>query len=237
MKEEFTLRALPEKQESDNSLWIAHFGGSFNPVHDGHIAIGRSLLDKYSFDRVVYVPNSSHYPKPDLAAEADRLALLQAAIAGESRFEACEYELGKSDWTEPFETIMYLKDRYMQEAGRVRVFTVRGDDWLPQMMTWSDEITEHEGLYEFIIYPRENLRLQDVTASPEQINLVCRMSHLMESQELHGVSSSLVRERLRNGATDELPVPAGTLDLIKHLGLYGINNREFEISEEHKREG
>lgn len=103
-----SFRALKAKPQDDNRLWIAHFGGLFNPVHIGHIAIGRRLLDKYSFDRVVYVPGSGYYPKPDLAPEADRLALLQIAIAGESRFEACEYELGKDDWTEPLETLLYL---------------------------------------------------------------------------------------------------------------------------------
>ena len=225
MTHDVPLRALTKKQEGDKSLWIAHFGGLFNPVHVGHIAIGRRLLDEYSFDRVVYVPGSSHYPKSDLAAEVARLALLQTAIAGEPRFEACEYELGKNDWTEPFETLMYLKDRYTQETESVRMFTVRGDDWLPQMMTWT-ELAEHEGLYEFVIVPRLNPSLQGISANPEQIDLVTRMSHLMESQKPLEVSSSLVRERLQKGAIRGLPIPAGTLDQIQRQGLYGVNSGE-----------
>lgn len=228
MSHELPLRALTEKQEGDESLWVAHFGGSFNPVHVGHIAIGRSLLDKYSFDRIVYVPVSSHNPKPGLATEAARLALLQTAIVGEPRFEACEYELGKDDWTEPFETLMHLKDRYAQEAESVHLFTVRGDDYLPQMMTWTDELAEHEGLYEFIIVPRIRPSLDRISASPEQIDLVSRMSHLMEAQEPLEVSSTLVRERLQKGATHGLPVPAGTLDQIQYHGLYGMNSGESE---------
>lgn len=230
MTREVPLRPLPEKQEDDPSLWVAHFGGSFNPVHLGHIAIGRSLLDEYSFDRVAYVPASSHNPKPGLATEAARLTLLQAAIAGEPRFEACEYELGKNDWTEPFDTIMYLKDRYAQEAENVRMFTVRGDDYLPQMMTWTDELAEHEGLYEFVIVPRINPSLQGISASPEQIDLVSRMSYLMESQKPLEISSSFVRERLQKGATHGLPVPAGTIDQIQRQGLYGMNSGELGVA-------
>lgn len=229
MTHEVPLRALTKKQERDESLWIAHFGGLFNPVHVGHIAIGRCLLEEYSFDRVVYVPGSSHYPKPGLAAEAARLTLLQTSIAGESRFEACEYELGKNDWTEPFETLMYLKDRYTHEAESVRMFTVRGDDWLPKMLTWT-ELAEHEGLYEFVIVPRINPSLQGISASPEQIDLVSRMSLLMESQKPLEVSSSLVRERLQKGVTRGLPVPAGTLDQIQCQGLYGMNSGEPEAA-------
>lgn len=228
MTHEIPLRPLTEKPDEDPSLWIAHFGGSFNPVHVGHIAIGRSLLEEYSFDRVVYVPVSSHNPKPGLATEADRLALLQTAIAGEPRFEACEYELGKDDWTEPIETLMHLKDQYSQEAESVHLFTVRGDDYLPQMLTWADELAEHEGLYDFIIVPRIRPSLEGISASPEQIDLISRMSYIMESQQPLEVSSTLVRERLQNGETHALPVPAGTLDQIQNQGLYGISNGESE---------
>ena len=212
------------KQEGDGSLWIAHFGGSFNPVHVGHIAIGRSLLDRYRFDRVIYVPDSNHYPKPGLADEATRLALLQTSIADEPRFEACDYELGKNTWTEPYETLMYLKDRFTPEAENIRLFSVRGDDWLPKMMSWTDEIAEHEGLYEFIIVPRIRPSLQGMAVSSEQIDLVSRMSYSMEAQEPLNVSSSLVRESLQKGVVHDLPVPDGTLDQIQHHGLYGIDS-------------
>jgi nicotinate-nucleotide adenylyltransferase len=232
---ELPLRPLPEKQEGDETLWVAHFGGSFNPVHIGHIAIGRNLVDEYSFDRVVYVPASGHNPKPGLATEAARLALLQTAIAGEPRFEACDYELGKDDWTEPIDTLMHLKDRYTQEAESVRLFTVRGDDYLPQMITWTDELAEHEGLYEFIIVPRVKPSLEDVSATPEQLDLVSRMSYIMESQEPVEVSSSLVRERIQEGITSGLPIPAGTLDLIQRQELYGMSGGEPEAAPEGNR--
>ena len=224
MSHELPLQPLPEKQEGDKSLWVAHFGGSFNPVHVGHIAIGRNLLDEYSFDRVVYVPVSSHNPKPGLASEAARLSLLQMAIEGEPRFEASEYELGKDSWTEPFETLMHLKDRYTEEAESVRLFTVRGDDYLPQMMTWTDELAEHEGLYEFIIVPRIRPSFQDISVSTEQMDLVSRMSYLMEFQDPVDVSSTLVRERLQRGVIHDLPVPAGTLDQIRRQELYGMGS-------------
>jgi nicotinate-nucleotide adenylyltransferase len=218
-----SLRTLTAKPAGDNRLWIAHFGGLFNPVHTGHLAIGRRLLEGYSFDRVIYVPGSRHYPKPDLAPEADRLALLQMSIAGESRFEACEYELGKDDWTEPIETLLYLKSRYEQTAGSARIFTVRGDDWLSQMMTWT-ELAEHEGLYEFIIVPRAAPDLRDVSIGCEHAALVRRMSHVMELPSPLDVSSSVVREHIREGFTRGLPVPVGVFEQIRRRGLYGADS-------------
>jgi nicotinic acid mononucleotide adenylyltransferase len=99
------------------------------------------------------------------------------------------------------------------------------------MITWTDELAEHEGLYEFIIVPRTKPSLEGVLATPEQIDLVSRMSYLMESQEPVEVSSSLVRERIQEGSINGLPVPAGTLDQIRHQGLYGISGGESEVSE------
>lgn len=190
----------------------------------GHVGIGRRLLDQYAFDRVVYVPGSGHYPKPDLAPEPDRLALLQMSTAGEPRFEVCDYELGKDDWTEPFETLLHLKSHYEQGPAGARIFTVRGDDWLPQMMTWT-ELADHEGVYEFIIVPRVGPDLQSVSTNREQMDLVSRMSHVMESPEPFDVSSARVRDLVMRGATDELPVPGGVFEQIRRWGLYGTSAR------------
>jgi nicotinate-nucleotide adenylyltransferase len=218
------FRALTAKPEDDDCLWVAHFGGLFNPVHVGHIGIGQRLLDQYAFDRVVYVPGSGRYPKADLAPEADRLALLQVSTAGQPRFEVCDYELGKDDWTDPFETLLHLKSHYEQGSGAARIFTVRGDDWLPQMMTWT-ELADHEGIYEFIIIPRVRPNLQGVPTSRQHTDVVMRMSHVMELPEPFDVSSSLVRQLVTRGAIGELPVPDGVLPQIQRRGLYGTSGR------------
>ena len=117
-----------------------------------------------------------------------------------------------------------MKSRYERIAESVRIFTVRGDDWLTQMMTWT-ELAEHEGLYEFVIIPRVRPDLRSVSISCEQTALVHRMSHVMEeSPELFGVSSSLVRELVRKGLTRELPVPTGVLEQIRQRGMYGTDS-------------
>ncbi len=220
MNLETTLRALPKKGDDDR-LWVAHFGGLFNPVHLGHIDIGKALIEKYSFDKVVYVPGSGHYPKPGLAPEASRLRLLQLSVDGQPGLEVSDYELGKDNWTEPIETLEYLKNKYNQGAENVRLFTVRGEDWLPNMADWVDELAEHDGMYEFIIVPRKYDRSQDAPVNYKATDIVSRMSYLMELQAPREVSSSLVRERLRNGdATDRL-VSAKVLKEILRLGLYG----------------
>lgn len=221
MNPETSLRTLPKK-DGDNRLWVAHFGGLFNPVHVGHIDIGKTLIEKYSFDKVVYVPGSNHYPKPNLVSEASRLKLLQLSTEDQPGLEVSDYELGKDTWTEPIETLEYLKERYSYEAEGVRLFTVRGEDWLPSMASWDDELAEHEGMYEFIIVPRIYDRTQDAPVNYEPTDIVSRMSYAMKLQTPLEVSSSLVRERLQNGDTTDTLVPVKVLHEIRRLGLYGI---------------
>jgi nicotinate-nucleotide adenylyltransferase len=215
---------LMPKPEDDERLWIAHFGGSFNPVHAGHIAIGRTLLDECGFDRVVYVPTSGHYPKDGLAPERDRLALLRTAIAGERRFEACAYELGKDDWTEPVETIRFLKSRFEQHGDKVRIFTVRGGDWWQEMKRWQ-ELEDHEGIYEFIVVPRAGAHVESMSTGDSPLApLVCR-SHVLPCRASVDVSSSLVRRLIGEGITNALPVPPGVDREIRRRGLYGIKEK------------
>jgi nicotinate-nucleotide adenylyltransferase len=218
------FRALPAKPADDERLWIAHFGGSYNPVHTGHLAIARRLVDEFAFDRVVFVPTSSHYPKPGLAPEVDRLCLLERAVVGEPRFEASAIELGKETWTEPLDTIVHLKNRFEASSAGVRMFTVRGDDWLPLMLTW-DELVDHEGLYEFIIVPRERPDLEAVAADPDQVALIQRLSLIMGGVEPFEVSSELVRQQIERGTTESPLVPPAVLQEIKRRGMYGAMPR------------
>lgn len=213
---------MESKPEGDDRLWVAHFGGSFNPVHSGHIEIGRMLLTENGFDRVVYVPTSGHYPKDGLAPEGDRLALLRTAIAGERRFEACSYELGKKDWIDPVETIRFLKSRFERGGKRVRLFTVRGGDWWQDMKSWQ-EVEDHEGTYEFIVVPRTDAQIMGMSTEDGASAPLIRRAHILPCHGSVGVSSSLVRRLIEEGSVNELPVPPGVREEIRRRGLYGID--------------
>lgn len=217
----FSIRALTPKPISERRLWVAHFGGLFNPVHDGHLSIGKRLIEEYGFDRVIYVPGSTHYPKADLAAEADRLAMLRLAIVHEPRFEVSDYELGKADWTQPLETLLYLRAKFSKPPQGARIFTIRGDDWLPQLLTWT-EIADHEHLYEFIIVPRIYPDTEGVEIDVEHMAVVQRMTHLMLLPEPLDISATQVRKQLSTNCADRILIPAAVLEEIRRRGLYGV---------------
>jgi nicotinate-nucleotide adenylyltransferase len=87
------------------------FGGTFDPVHVGHLAIANAALEELALDRVVFVParRSPLKDRVPLASEADRVAMLEAAIADEPRFEISRVEIDRDGPSYTVETLTTLR--------------------------------------------------------------------------------------------------------------------------------
>ena len=89
---------------------VGIFGGSFDPVHCGHLELGRCCRDQAQLDRIWFVP-AAHQPfKPDgpFAANADRLTMLNLAIEGEKGFEISTLELDRGGMSYTVDTLLTL---------------------------------------------------------------------------------------------------------------------------------
>ena len=113
---------------------IGLLGGTFNPVHEGHLSIAREALRLFALDAVWFIPCAvpPHKPVHDLASNADRLAMLRLAIAGESRFEALDVEFNRPGKSYTLDTVRALQALH---PGDAFAFIV-GADTLPELPTW-----------------------------------------------------------------------------------------------------
>jgi nicotinate-nucleotide adenylyltransferase len=109
------------------------FGGTFDPVHVGHLAIANAALESVPLDRVLFVlARRAPLKETDpIAAEGDRLKMLELAIAGEPRFAISRLEL---DRTGPSYTVETLE----QLAGPDELFLILGGDALAALPRWKD---------------------------------------------------------------------------------------------------
>jgi len=109
------------------------FGGTFDPVHVGHLAIARAALEAVPLDRVLFVParRSPLKERGPFASEADRLAMLETAIADEPRFSLSRAELEREGPSYSVETIERL-------AGEDELFLILGSDALADFTRWKD---------------------------------------------------------------------------------------------------
>ena len=113
---------------------IGLLGGTFNPVHEGHLSIAREALRLFALDSVWFIPCAvpPHKPVHDLASNADRLAMLRLAIAGEPRFEALDVEFNRPGKSYTLDTVRALQALH---PGDAFAFIV-GADTLPELPTW-----------------------------------------------------------------------------------------------------
>lgn len=109
------------------------FGGTFDPVHVGHLAIARAALEAVPLDRVLFVParRSPLKDRGPFAGEADRLAMLQLAIADEPRFAVLDDELER-------EGPSYTVDTIDRLAGEDELFLILGSDALIDFPRWRE---------------------------------------------------------------------------------------------------
>ncbi len=113
---------------------IGLLGGTFNPVHDGHLSIAGEALRLFGLDAVWFIPCAvpPHKPACHLASNEDRLAMVRLAIAGEPRFSALPIEFERPGKSYTVDTIRALQSLH---PGAGFVFII-GADTLPELHTW-----------------------------------------------------------------------------------------------------
>ncbi len=175
---------------------IGIFGGSFNPIHFGHIALAKEILRQTELDEVwlmVSPLNPLKRTSTDLLADDVRFALAKKALEGVEGVEACDYEfhLPKPSYT--WETLKALRKDYPDHR-----FTllIGGDNWshFTRWYHWKDILRHHE----VVVYPREG------------------QAGTIEAKLLP-VSSTEIRQKVRRGESIEGLVPEQIIEDVKRL--------------------
>ena len=186
---------------------LAVLGGSFNPVHVGHLYLADLVLSAFGYDRVVLIPAFQSPFKLGAAAPSpqDRLAMLAASIPGDPRLVIEDCEIRREGVSYTVDTLTDIIRRYRPEG---RPGLILGDDLARDFPKWKKaeeiirladiivarRIFSGEGLYP---YPNRQLK-----------------------NEVMEVSSAMVRERIREGGNWRYLVPGGARLIIEDRGLY-----------------
>ncbi len=218
---------------------IAIYGGSFNPVHLGHLAIAEEAAVNFGYDKILFVPNfiPPHKMLSATVSPVSRLAMLEAAVRGNPKFEIepCEIQRGGVSYT--IDTVKFLEMKY---RGRLEGKTglIMGQEIAAEFEKWKspDEIAE---LCDIIIARRLNLgdkRAAGVENRPRgsylggvdshgQFMKIGRNSFKWPYKELNNiiipVSSTDIREKISKGRGWRYYVPEAVYNYIVANRLYG----------------
>lgn len=116
---------------------LAILGGSFNPIHIGHLALADEVCRSLGYDRILFIPacKPPHKEARDVVSAGDRLEMVRLACAGDERFgaESCEIDRGGTSYT--WDTVLCLEQKYASVL-EGKIGLIMGDDLLPGFHLW-----------------------------------------------------------------------------------------------------
>ena len=196
---------------------IGLFGGSFDPVHNAHVALATTALAQLKLNEVRWIPVGQPWQKTrQLADAADRESMVRLAIAGEPRFVLDRSELRRRG---PSFTLDTVREMVVTESG-VEWFLILGQDQYASLHTWRDW-RELLGLVTLAIANRPGAALAANTQ-------IARVEHQTMLLPMMDVSSTEVRRRIGAGESIADLVPDTVARYIEQRRLYladGSNNR------------
>ncbi len=209
---------------------VGVFGGTFDPVHQGHMVIAEQVADTLGLECVIFVPGGVPPHKPPTSVKApaeDRLNMVEAAVADNERFFVDRVEIEAGRPMHSVETVPLVKERY------------EGDEWF--FITGADEVSNLLSWKE----PDRLLAQSAMVAATRPGYDISNLDHLAEALENYGkivpvectrvdVSATRIRRMLAEGKSVRYLVPEGVYEIIHDRGLYGVTEaRESQGSERH----
>lgn len=187
---------------------VGIFGGSFNPIHTGHIALAKSLCQQVGGFFLEWVHGRNHQPhfiQPCLLADKLRLEMAEQAVADEPKLKACDYEFHMPKPSYTWHTLQALSQDFPNVD-----FTllIGGDNWAS-----FDKWFHHEDIlshYPIVVYPRKGC---DIGKVPSGVTIV--------ETPLLNISSTEIRQRIKEGKSIHGMVP----DSIEPLAMQYYSNQ------------
>ncbi len=209
---------------------IVLFGGTFDPVHHGHLIVARCVAELCLFDRITFLPAASPPHKARAAASADhRLRMLQLAVEGDEMFDVCDVELRREGPSYTFDTIEAIR---AVEGPDVDIRLVIGADMLEDLPNWREasKLVDAAG-WVIAARPPWDSRMDEIIAhcrdrlSPAQAK---RLGESVLVTPLLEISSTDIRRRTGRGLSTRYLVPEAVRRYIEEHGLYASSAGETD---------
>jgi nicotinate-nucleotide adenylyltransferase len=208
------------------------FGGTFNPIHFGHLRAAIEVWEAFNLDKLLLIPSATppHKTADQVANAEDRLEMVRLAVGRESFLEASDVELARPGPSYTIQTLRHFQEQFGPESD---IRFIVGQDAFSEITTWKSYKALF-GTAHFIVMTRPGSELSSIQAfihtnvseayqydptankysHPEWCTIFClNVTHL-------DISASEIRERIRQGRSIRFLVPHPVEDFITEKGLY-----------------
>jgi nicotinate-nucleotide adenylyltransferase len=187
---------------------IGILGGTFNPVHIGHLILAEEAREKLGLDRVIFMPANipPHKDSSDIAGGQDRFRMIQLAIASNRFFSVSDLEIKRQGKSYTIDTLRQLKEDYPADE----MFFITGSDLLTYLAEWKDLETVIK-IVKFVVATRPGYPLEQIPAYIQKVAI-----------RAVDISAFEVRQCIRQGTSFRYLVPEAVYDYINDKKLYSL---------------
>lgn len=190
---------------------IGIMGGTFDPIHNAHLIIAAYAREQFGLDELVFMTGGNPPHKTGVTDKYIRNEMTKLAVGND--FEISDYEVEKEEYSYTLRTLEYMKAKYPEDE----LFFIIGEDSLRDIGKWyhPEEILK---LCTLLVFPRnaaETLE-QEIAATKERFG----GKILAVDAPVFGISSSEIRERIRQGKSVKHMLPEPVWAYIREHGLY-----------------
>ena len=196
---------------------VGILGGTFDPIHVGHLMTAEAVRDEYHLDKVIFIPAAipPHKQNQDVTEAMHRYVMTVLATCSNPNFEVSDIEMNRPGPSYTIDTIRELLERFGEDT---EFYFITGADAIQEIHTW-DRIEELLEMCHFIGASRQGC-LPDVNQIKASFGeLGKRKIHRLETPELE-ISSTDIRNRIKKGYSIKYIVPTAVEQYIYKQGLY-----------------
>jgi nicotinate-nucleotide adenylyltransferase len=210
---------LRKQAKSYNKIGI--MGGTFNPIHHGHLVTAQEALSQFKLDKVIFIPtgNPPHKTPDKIAGAEDRYIMTVIATSSNSNFFVSRIEIDRKGESYTIDTVRQLKKLYGNDS---QLFFITGADAILEILNWKDT-DEIVSLCKFIAATRPGYNLARLEDLKKRLfgnkTVTGKKIFVMEIPAL-SISSTDIRNRLRDNRPIDYLVPEGVSNYILKHGLY-----------------
>ncbi|MDO4965412.1 MAG: nicotinate-nucleotide adenylyltransferase [Lachnospiraceae bacterium] len=196
---------------------IGIIGGTFNPIHNGHIALAKTAYNELSLDEVIFISSGMSYFKKDIVmpSREDRFNMTNLAVSDVPYFSASDIEMKREGNSYTFETILELKKIYND----AEFFYIIGADTLFSMESWKNPEIIFENC-NIVCAVRDDIDINELKDKSIDIENKYKTHVIILNFNKIQLSSSEIRKMLSNNEDVSHLIPAGVLNYIKENKLY-----------------
>lgn len=199
---------------------IGIMGGTFNPIHNGHLLIGEYSRTELALNKVLYIPtgNPGHKPRKDVVSGRDRFKMVNLAIADNPYFESSDIEVRRSGITYTLDTILELRSNHGED---LEIYFIMGEDSLFYLETWKG-FSDLSKLCKFVVFKRKPGAGREILETIDYLNHKYGIGIIYLKSPLMEISSTDIRSRVEIGKSIKYQVPKEVEAYILEKKLYGV---------------